>query len=86
MRKAITPDRAVHRIESVCVSVAAGIASLKGAYEGGLLVWNLGSALGFGAGAAGTVVGGIAGCFAGARQEKHSRKESRNFNRILAAL
>ena len=68
-RKQLTPDRAVHRIESVCVSVAAGIASLKGAYEGVIMGWNLGSALGFGAGAAGAaiggVVGGVAGWFAG---------------------
>ena len=63
--KHITVDEAVNRIERVCVSVAAGIASLKGAYEGGVLGWNLGSALGFGAGAAGAVVGGIVGGVAG---------------------
>ena len=64
-RKRITLDEAVNRIERVCVSVAAGIASLKGAYEGGILGWNMGSALGFGAGAAGAVVGGIVGGVAG---------------------
>lgn len=63
--KVVKVDEAVNRMERVSVSVAAGIASMKGVYEGAVLGWNLGEALGFGAGAAGAVVGGIVGGVAG---------------------